>query len=519
MKVGAYLRPSGNRRGVHRHPRAMILVVVLVVISLLSLAALTFSQLMLAEREATELAGRRIQARALANSGIDYVRLLLAQDEISLMEMGGIYNNSLQLCGALVVDDTDTKKRGRFAVVAPNVENGYFSGIRYGLEDESTKLNLNYLAQKDSEDNSGRDRLMLLPGMTEDIADAILDWIDADDTKREFGAELEDYSALVPAYAPKNGPLDSLDELLLVRGVTPWLLYGVDANRNTNADQSEPSGETLVNVDNSDGSLDRGWSAYLTVHSRETNTTAEGEAKINLNQDNLETLHGELKEALTPEWATFIVGYRQNGPSTGNDQATTAVPTDNLDFSGSAQQKINSVLDLVGVSTQIKVQGQQNPTVLSPQFPEDSASMQEYLPTLLDAVAVTDAKTISGRININQASRTVLLAIPGMTEEIVEQIVGTRIEDPVEADDSQACPLWPLMQGLVDLQTMKSLEPYVCTGGSVYRAQVVGYFDGGGPFARVEVVIDATQSPAAVLSWKDMSHLGRGYPLEALGIK
>ncbi|MDD4266790.1 MAG: type II secretion system protein GspK [Pirellulales bacterium] len=519
MNVRAYWRPSGNRRGVHRQPRAMILVVVLVVVSLLSLAALTFSQLMFAEREATELAGRRIQARALVNSGIDYVRLLLAQDEISLLEMGGVYDNSLQLSGALVVDDTDAKKRGRFTVVAPNLENGYFSGIRYGLEDESTKLNLNYLAQKDSEDNSGRDTLMLLPGMTEDIADAILDWIDADDTRREFGAELEDYSALVPAYASKNGPLDSLDELLLVRGVTPWLLYGVDANRNTNADQSEPSGETLVNVDNSDGALDRGWSAYLTVHSYEGNTTADGKAKINLNQDNLETLHGELEQALTPEWATFIVGYRQNGPSTGNDPATTAVPTDNLDFSGDAQQEIKSVLDLVGVTTQVKVQGQEIPTVLAPQFPQDSASMQEYLPMLLDAVTTVDAETISGRININQASRTVLLTIPGMTEEIAEQIVGTRIADPIEADDSQACPLWPLVQGLVDLETMKNLEPYVCTGGSTYRAQVVGYFDGGGPFARVEVVIDATQSPAAVLSWKDMSHLGRGYPLEALGIE
>lgn len=145
--------------------------------------------------------------------------------------------------------------------------------------------------------------------------------------------------------------------------------------------------------------------------------------------------------------------------------------------------------------------------------------MQEYLPMLLDAVTTVDAETISGRININQASRTVLLTIPGMTEEIAEQIVGTRIADPIEADDSQACPLWPLVQGLVDLETMKNLEPYVCTGGSTYRAQVVGYFDGGGPFARVEVVIDATQSPAAVLSWKDMSHLGRGYPLEALGIE
>ena len=163
---------------------------------------------------------------------------------------------------ALVVDDTDAKKRGRFAVVTPNVENGYFSGIRYGLEDESTKLNLNYLAQKDSEDNSGRDRLMLLPGMTEDIADAILDWIDADDTKREFGAELEDYSALVPAYAPKNGPLDSLDELLLVRGVTPGCsTASTPIATPTPTSRSRPEKRSSMSITPTARS-DRGWSAY-----------------------------------------------------------------------------------------------------------------------------------------------------------------------------------------------------------------------------------------------------------------
>ena len=37
---------------------------------------------------------------------------------------------------------------------------------------------------------------MGLPGMTEDVADAILDWLDTDDEPRELGAEIEYYSGL-----------------------------------------------------------------------------------------------------------------------------------------------------------------------------------------------------------------------------------------------------------------------------------------------------------------------------------
>ncbi len=37
---------------------------------------------------------------------------------------------------------------------------------------------------------------------------------------------------LDPPYAPRNGPMETIEELLLVRGVTPELLFGVDANHN-----------------------------------------------------------------------------------------------------------------------------------------------------------------------------------------------------------------------------------------------------------------------------------------------
>ena len=201
---------------------------------------------------------------------------MLMLDETSLDERGGIYNNQVELSGNLVVDDTDLRDRGRFAVISPNLDSGYYSGIRYGLEDESTKLNLNAVAERDAQEGTGRDILLTLPGMTEEIADAILDWIDADEDMREFGAESDHYSALTPGYAPKNGPLDSIDELLLVRDVTASLLYGVDANRNNHADAVEPDSQSLLDVDNTDGTLNSGWASYLTVHSYESNSSEEG---------------------------------------------------------------------------------------------------------------------------------------------------------------------------------------------------------------------------------------------------
>ncbi|MHB8902571.1 MAG: hypothetical protein ACYC6Y_27740 [Thermoguttaceae bacterium] len=525
---------DGMRRPSRPRPphRGMILVVVLVVVSLLTLAALTFSQMMLAEREATELTGRRLEARALAQSGVDYIRMMLMQDETALMELGGVFNNPYEFSGHLVVDDADARDRGRFAVISPAMENGYSSGVRYGMEDESARLNINVVAQYETQTaGTGREILMKLPGMTEDIADAILDWIDADDETREFGAEQDYYSALVPGYAPKNGPLDSIDELLLVREVTPWLLYGVDANRNGNADSMEPDSQSLMDVDNTDGSLNSGWASYLTVHSMESTQSDEGEAKIDLNQDDLEALYDELSAALSADWAAFIVGFRQNGASTVTNGRRPPYPARNeINFGTSANppassgKEVSSVLDLVGASVQLNVQprveGNQNGKLgLAPILEENSAELESELIKLLDAVTVSSEETLSGRININQAPRAVLLTIPGMTEEAADQIVSTRIENPLEADQGQGYTVWPLIQGVVDLETMKSLERYICTGGSVFRAQIVGYYDGGGPYARLEVIFDATQSPPAVLSWNDIGHLGQGYPIEMLGLE
>jgi hypothetical protein len=48
--------------------------------------------------------------------------------------------------------------------------------------------------------------------------------------------------------------------------------------------------------------------------------------------------------------------------------------------------------------------------------------------------------------------------------------------------------------------------------------QVVGYYQGSGIASRAEVVLDATGETPRVVLWRDMSHLGRGYSLETLGV-
>lgn len=66
-----------------------------------------------------------------------------------------------------------------------------------------------------------------IPGdQVDGIVDSIQDWRDSDDLHRLHGAEDDYYQALPVPYKAKNADFESIEELLLVRGVTPDLVYG-----------------------------------------------------------------------------------------------------------------------------------------------------------------------------------------------------------------------------------------------------------------------------------------------------
>ena len=56
---------------------------------------------------------------------------------------------------------------------------------------------------------------------------AIADWVGSDENLRPLGAKLEQYKAAGRTYGPPNGPLESLDELQLVLGMTPEIYAAV----------------------------------------------------------------------------------------------------------------------------------------------------------------------------------------------------------------------------------------------------------------------------------------------------
>ncbi len=58
------------------------------------------------------------------------------------------------------------------------------------------------------------------------IVDSVLDWRDENDLHRMNGAENDYYQSLPQPYECKNGDFDAIEELLMVRGITPDIFYG-----------------------------------------------------------------------------------------------------------------------------------------------------------------------------------------------------------------------------------------------------------------------------------------------------
>lgn len=530
--------------------RGFVLVMVLIVVAMLALSTYTFCSLMTTELESVKLGGQQLRAQTAVDSGVAHMMYALEMEPNQLEGLGGLYDNPQLFQAQLVHLHESPQGRVRFGIVSPRQDDlGYWGGYRFGLQDESARLNLNALnlnieagadldeeAEDDEEgegeegpgdedeeegglaeiDLSGRAMLMKLPGMTLDIADAILDWIDDDDEPREYGAEFDYYSGEPVPYEPANGPLKSIEELLLVRGVTPELLFGRDINRNGMIEPQEYDIQLYIDADTSNGAMDFGWSAYLTLYSQESNMTRDGEFRVDLNAEDLETLYNELSAVIEPTWATFIILYRQYGPYEGEVEEPDSAAGQELDFERQGGTNIEQVLDLVGVN--VRITTDTGAKIIASPFSDDPLSMSAYLATLMDAVTVNPSDTIPGRINVNRAPRLVLEAIPGMTPEIVDQILNQRDMANSEYQDDLSHETWLMSRAIVTLDEMKTIMPYITAGGDVYRAQIIGYFDHGEIASRVEVVVDGTVAFPRILSWKDISHLGRGYAAATLGV-
>jgi type II secretory pathway component PulK len=539
--------------------KGTVLLVVLVVVVMLALAAYQYSGYMTSEYQASVTAVRAAQARALADSGVHYAAALLSNPS-SLN--GSPYNNP----GLFLNQGSDSSGPGRFTLIAvgdPNDPSSNGQLVRYGVIDEAGKINLNALLQIDKTGNVAKQILMALPNMTDEISDSILDWLDADDDPRQNGAESTYYSGLNPPYQAKNGPIDSLEELLLVKGVTPQLLYGDDVNR-TGLDSS---GNPVA---------DRGWSMYLTVLSREQDLDSQGNPRIYINNSDTDTLASNLSTALqNDDLVNFILAYRAYGPdnsgggsTNSNSRTTPAAPSKNTDpgpskggsspsrggassgtdasassrggaaaaSSGSAggklsrsnikktpgkSQKISSLYDLIDAKVTIPgTGGSKGTTYNSPLSMNDTDSLNQLLPLLLDKTTTTKPGTIiPPRVNVATAPAAVLQALAQINQNFdVNAIVSNRpsLSSTDPPDPVYQTPAWLITKANFSVKTLKAIDKYINSRSQVYRVQAIGYFPKGGPSARVEAVIDTNAGWPRIIFMRDLTALGPGMDISSL---
>ncbi len=102
------------------------------------------------------------------------------------------------------------------------LENGT---ITYTILDENGKISINSVNKENLK------KLLAYSGVQgkldqDIISDSILDWIDKDKNHRLNGAEDDYYRTQNPPYYAKNGKIETISELLNIKGVTEEILYG-----------------------------------------------------------------------------------------------------------------------------------------------------------------------------------------------------------------------------------------------------------------------------------------------------
>jgi general secretion pathway protein K len=195
------------------------IVIVLWVIMVLSLLISGFAFTMHVETQIAAYARKELKAQMLARSGIEVAKmqLLLHQQSATNAAYDAI-NQDWATNEDLYVDHE--LGEGTF-----NVK----------VTDEESKMPVNTATELQLQ------RLMTLlnvdPSDGDIIVDSILDWREPGDLHRLNGAKSDYYLSLLPPYQAKNAPLDRVDELLLIRGVTPELFHGTPA---TDKDPARP---------------------------------------------------------------------------------------------------------------------------------------------------------------------------------------------------------------------------------------------------------------------------------------
>ncbi|MHC4698261.1 MAG: type II secretion system minor pseudopilin [Planctomycetota bacterium] len=563
--------------------RGVILPVVLFMLLLLALLGAMFAFRVNADLAATQVISYRLQTRIAAEAGIEFAKFMLRADRLN---MDRWYDNPDELHRIVVwAADADETVWGtneeldegtmayRFSLVADDpTDDEKF--VRFGLTDESARLNLNKATEAQLLElvsaAIGDDEEL----NAQDIVDAIIDWTDEDAVARseEGDTELDYYRSLDKPYRVKNGPFDTVEELLLVKGVTSGILYGEDYDRNGLLTPNEEDGDESFPPDNEDDVLNRGMYSYLTVYSYETNVSNDNRQRIYLFEEE-GTLREQLSEVFEddPGIVDYIVqatrgaqGASRGGSGSGStgrgedaaggsednagegdgaeggkaggrqqskddepnpdenpeDSAETDdVPDEEID--DGADDMGDDDEDAPGEGESDDADSESRP-IVSPAslLRERSADGElvdspigvEHLATLMDRTTTVppDQGEIRGLINVNTAPPQVLRCIEELTVEQIEGIVATR--QMLDSDEKETTA-WLVTEEVLDLDTYEAIAPMITGRGQQFTIEVLGYADHIGMVTRIQVIVDMVGPIPQPVYYRDLTKLGGHYPI------
>ncbi|VAX22926.1 General secretion pathway protein K [hydrothermal vent metagenome] len=194
------VRPLSSRCG-------MALVLTILVVSLLTITVFDIFHESWIQTVLASVYRDDTRALYAARSGQEAAKLILLEDARSPIRRDALTEEWAQSTIPLPID-------------------GEYTWIE--IRDESGKINLNSLTTSRGFPNDRWikifSRLLRRLEINEGIADSLVDWMDINSEPRPDGAEDGYYSSLKNPYRAKNAKLDSVDELLLVRGFTPKVM-------------------------------------------------------------------------------------------------------------------------------------------------------------------------------------------------------------------------------------------------------------------------------------------------------
>jgi len=213
--------PSSTMKGT----RGSVLVLVVWAVALLSLLAVALASRSTFLLGVTDRMTERLQASYIAMAGVQHALKVVARD--ATLHYDGL---SEEWADSMTLFADQPFGAGTFTVYAdgagaggaPAADGAEAPPEVFGLIDEERKLNLNTASPEMLQ------RLFRAAGGLEeeaatDMSDVVVDWRDEDQDDRPGGAEDFYYMGLTTSYDCKDAPFESVEELWLLKGMTPKL--------------------------------------------------------------------------------------------------------------------------------------------------------------------------------------------------------------------------------------------------------------------------------------------------------